>query len=190
MDICLFIPCKHPAAKRWILYLPSRTLGGTPFTGPRPLYATGITNNAQGGGEASTTLTTHLDLLCEPSTMLFFFSPSSTPSQLLLHQLKVFVPRAICSTFAASTLFAKLLHPNTLQKPPFLSLPQNFLSLCHPVHTLASPGVGQDPLCSSLYTPHTRTNDFHALLPYYFIPVPFLCSIPASNFPNTTPPKM
>ena len=142
------------------------------------------------GGGASTTLTTHVDLLCAPSTMLFFFSPSSPPSQLLLHQLKVFVPRAFCSTFAASTLYAMLLHPNTLQKPSLPSLPLYFLSLCHPVHTLASPGVGQDPLCSSLYSPHTRTNHFHALLPYYFIPVPFLCSIPASNFPNTTPPKM
>ena len=108
-------------------------------------------------GGASTTLTTHLDLLCEPSTMLFFFSPSSTPSQLLLHQRKDFLPQGFCSTFAASTLHAMLLHPNTLQKPSLPSLPLYFLSRCHPVHTLASPGVGQDPLCSSLkHTPHTH----------------------------------
>jgi len=57
------------------LYLPSHTLGVSLFTGLRPLYATGNTKNIQ-GETPSTTLTTHLDLLCTPSTMLSFFLPS------------------------------------------------------------------------------------------------------------------
>jgi hypothetical protein len=91
-----------------------------------------------------------------------------------------------------------LLPPNTLRNPPLLSLPQYFLSRCHPVHTLASPGVGRDPHCSSQYTRHTHSRTVYCpiilslchfsavfLPPTFQIPHPQKCDQLFSHPPPT-----
>ena len=170
------------------LYLPSHTLGVSLFTGLRPLYATGNTKNIQ-GETPSTTLTTHLDLLCTPSTMLSFFLPSLP----LLNTSFYTQPQGLRAT-------SFLQHLCSIHTPPYATSSQHTAKSAPSVFTPILPVTmpprphpcisrfGARPtLQLPIHTPHTLTN---YILPCYFIPVPFLCSIPASNFPNTTHPKM
>lgn len=168
--------------KEWILYLPSRTLGGTPFTGPRPLYATGITNNAQGGG-ASTTLTNHLDLLCEPSTMLFFFSPSSPPSQhLLLHS----TPRSLCHEVFA----APLQHPHSTLNYFILTHCKSRLSCLYP-NTSCHCATPFTPLHLQVWgkthsaAPFTHPTHARIIFTHYCPTILSLCHFSAVFLPST-----
>ena len=156
--------------QRWILYLPSHTLGGTPFNGMRPLYATGNTNNAQGGGGFNHPHKPLRLAMCDINHALFLLAFP------LLNSFYI-NSRSLCHELFA----APLQHPHSTLCYFILTHCKSRLSRLYPYTSChcATPFTplhlqvwGKTHSAAPFTHPHTRTNHFHALLPYYFIPVP------------------